>query len=121
MAKITIVDDSKLVRDLIRRSLGDLDHEVQVVDPQSLFDVLKAVREFMPALVITDYHMPNCSSESLVRALREDPHLKALKILVLSAHHDDEAVKRMMQRGIDGFLFKGNTPMLVERVRALVG
>ena len=46
MAKIVIVDDSKLVRDLVARSLVDEGHEVQVVDPISLFDVLKVVRQF---------------------------------------------------------------------------
>lgn len=120
MAKITVVDDSKLVRDLISRSLVGLGHEVQAVDPLSLFDVLKAVRGFMPEVVITDYHMPHCSAESLVRALREDSSLKHLKILVLSAHHDEDIVTSMLQRGVDAFVFKGHTPTLLARVRELI-
>jgi CheY-like chemotaxis protein len=120
MAKITIVDDAKLLRDLIRRSLVGLGHEVQAVDPLSLFDVLKAVRGFMPEVVVLDSHMPGCSAESLVRALREDSRLKHLKILVLSDHHDEEVVTSMLRRGVDGFVLKGHTPTLLARVRELI-
>ena len=121
MARIAIIDDSKLVRDLISRSLDEAGHQVLAVNPASLFDVLKAAREFKPDAVITDYHMPNCSAESLVRALREDPLLELVKILVLTAHRDDDAVKRMLDRGVDGFVFKGNTATLLDRVKELVG
>jgi len=121
MARITLVDDSKLVRDLIRRTLVDAGHEVQAVDPLSLFDVLKAARDFNPTALITDYHMPHCSAESLVRALREDPVLHGIKVLVLTAHHDDETVSRMLDRGVDGFIFKGNTTTLLDRVKELIG
>ena len=65
--------------------------------------------------------MPLLSAESLVRALREDPFLKDLKIMVLSSNHDADAVKAMLDRGVDAYAFKGNTGVLVERVRELLG
>jgi CheY-like chemotaxis protein len=119
MPRIAFIDDSKLVRDLISRSLLEAGHEVLAVNPLSLFDVLKATREFMPDAVITDYHMPGCSAESLVRALREDPVLENLKILVLTSDHDNDIVKRMLDRGVDGFVFKGSTTTLLDRVKEL--
>jgi two-component system invasion response regulator UvrY len=121
MPRILVIDDSKLVRDLIGRTLGEAGHQTQAVNPTSLFDVLKAAREFKPDAVITDYHMPACSAESLVRTLREDPLLEQVRILVLTAHRDDDAVKRMLDRGVDGFVFKGNTATLLERVKELLG
>jgi len=121
MAKIVIVDDSKLARDEVTRALEDAGHEVIGVDPASLYDVLKVVREGRPGLVITDYNMPSLRAESLVRALREDPFLGGLMVMVLSANRDAEAVRSMLERGVDGFAFKGNTAVLVERVRELLG
>ncbi len=121
MPRITFIDDSKMVRDLICRALVEAGHQVLAVNPLSLFDVLKATREFMPDAVITDYHMPGCSAESLVRALREDPLLEKVKILVHTSHRDDEAVKRMLDRGVDGFVFKGSTSTLLDRVKELLG
>jgi CheY-like chemotaxis protein len=121
MPRIAIIDDSKLVRDLVSRALEDAGHQVLAVNPMSLFDVLKASREFKPDAIITDFNMPSCSAESLVRTMREDPQLMNVKILVLTAHHDGETVKRMLDRGVDGFLFKGNITTLLERVKELVG
>jgi CheY-like chemotaxis protein len=120
MAKIVVVDDSKLARDVVGRAMEDAGHTVVTVDPISLFEVLKAVREFMPQVVITEYQLSRCNSESLVRTLREDPFLKDLKILALSSYHDAEAVSRMVERGVDSFLFKGDAATLVERIRYLL-
>ena len=120
MAKIIIVDDSKSMRDLVRRSLMGVGHEVETVDPLSLFDVLKAIRGFMPTVVITDYLMPECSAESLVRALREDSSLKHIKVLVLSAHQDENIIASMLRRGVDGYVFKGHAPTLLTRVQAMI-
>lgn len=83
--------------------------------------MLKVVREQKPDLVITDYNMPHLHAESLVRAIREDQFLKGLPIMVLSANRDAEAVRSMLERGVDAFAFKGNTAILVERVRELLG
>jgi len=121
MAKIVIVDDSKLAREIVCRALEEAGHEVLMADPLSLYDVLKVIREGRPSLVITDYNMPSLKAESLVRAVREDPFLKGLLVMVLSANRDAEAVRSMLERGVDGFAFKGNTAILVERVRDLLG
>jgi CheY-like chemotaxis protein len=121
MAKIIVVDDSKLARDIVAKALAEAGHDVQVVEPLSVFDVLKAIRETKPHLVVTDYNMPHVKAETLVRVLREDPYLPDLKVMVLSANHDSEAVSSMLQRGVDGYAFKGNIGILVERVKEVLG
>jgi len=121
MPKILVVDDSKLARDIVARLLVDAGYESIVVDPISLYDVLKAIREAMPDMVITDYNMPFLSAESLVRAIREDQFLKGLVVMVLSSNRDAEAVGSMVQRGVDGFSLKGNNAVMIERVRELLG
>jgi DNA-binding response OmpR family regulator len=119
MPRIVIIDDSKLVRDFIFRTLEGAGHSVLSIDPISLFDVLKATRDFKPEVVITDFHMPTCSAESLVRAFREDRMLEGVKILVLTARHDGEMVDRMLNRGVDAFVFKGNITLLLDRIKDL--
>lgn len=120
MARIVVVDDRKLARDIDARSLTDAGHEVHLADPASLFEVLRAVRELQPRMVILDNELPHVSAETLVRVLREDPFLKDLLILVLSANHAADAVSRMLRQGVDGYAFKGNQAVLVEHVRSLL-
>jgi DNA-binding response OmpR family regulator len=120
MARIIVVDDSRLVREIVRRSLVEAGHEVLPVDPTSLFDVFSLIREFLPKVVITDFRMPGCEAESLVRMIREDPIMSGVKILALSAHHDASIVQRMLERGVDGYLFKDGINTLLNRVEDLI-
>jgi CheY-like chemotaxis protein len=76
------------------------------VEPTSLFEVLKVLRETPVDLLVADFLMPECPGESLVRACREDAALRNLPILVVSAHRDDLSLQRMQLMGISGFLLK---------------
>jgi CheY-like chemotaxis protein len=120
MARILVVDDSSIARSFTTRVLGEKGHEARTVDPRSCFDVLQAARDFRPDLVITDYRMPHCSAETLVRSLREDPLLGEIPIMVFTAHHEQEVVDTMMARGVDEIVFKGNTDALLQHVRHLL-
>ena len=110
MARIAIVDDSRLVRVFAAAALKAQGHEVVEVEPSSLFDVLKVLRDAPVDLLVMDLIMPDCPGESLVRACREDAALASLPILVVSAHRDEDALKRLQQHRISGFLLKPMTP-----------
>ena len=117
MARIAIVDDSRLVRAFAAGALRAKEHEVVEVEPTSLFEVLKVMRETPVDLMIVDFLMPECPGESLVRACREDTVLRELPILVVSAHRDDTILQSMQQLGISGFLLKPvDAPTLVAKV-----
>ncbi len=69
--KILIVDDSKAMRMIVKRTLrqaGFGDHEIiEAEDGQQGFDQVKAER---PGLVLSDWNMPNMSGTEFLRALR---------------------------------------------------
>ena len=123
MARIAIVDDSRLARAFVGAALRAKGHDVVDVEPESLFTVLKILRETPVDLLILDLLMPGCPGESLVRACREDVALEGLPVLVLSAHRDDEALRRMQTHGLSGFLLKPvDATALVSKVQeALAG
>ncbi len=106
MSRIAIVDDSRLVRTFVAGTLRSQGHEMVEVEPTSLFEVLRVLREAPVDLLVADYLMPECPGESLVRACREDSALRELPVLILSAHRDDLSLQRMQQMGISGFLMK---------------
>jgi DNA-binding NarL/FixJ family response regulator len=123
MTRIAIVDDSRLVRAFVAGALRAKGNEVVEVEPSSLFEVLKVLRETPVDLLVADFLMPDCPGESLVRACREDHALLGLPILMLSAHRDDESLIRLQELGISGFLLKPvEAPVLVAKVaEALAG
>ncbi|MDP1833212.1 MAG: response regulator [Geothrix sp.] len=106
MPRIAIVDDSRLARAFAAGALRAQGHEVVEVEPTSLFEVLKVLRETPVDLLLADFLMPDCPGESLVRACREDAALRDLPILIVSAHRDEASLMRMKQMGISGFLLK---------------
>ena len=117
MPRIAIVDDSRLVRAFTAGALRAKGHETVEVEPTSLFEVLKVLRETPVDLLVADFLMPECPGESLVRACREYVSLRELPILVVSAHRDDISLQRMQQMGISGFLLKPvDAPTLVAKV-----
>ena len=88
------------------------------MDPASLYDVLAAIHAHRPALVITDYEMPACNGESLLRAIREDAALRDLPVIVLSAHREAELVARLSRWNLAAYVLKPIRPEeLVEKVR----
>lgn len=110
MSRIAIVDDSRLVRTFAAGALKAQGHEVVEIEPTSLFDVLRVLREAPVDLVLVDLLMPACPGESLIRACREDASLRELPILVVSAHRDDATLQRMQHMGLSGFLLKPLEP-----------
>ncbi len=110
MARIAIVDDSRLARTYASTVVRKAGHESIEIDPISLFEVLKGLRETLPEILIMDYLMPGCPAQSLARACREDPALQNMKILVCTAHHDDEIQTRLERLGVAGFLHKPIEP-----------
>jgi CheY-like chemotaxis protein len=123
MARIAIVDDSRLARVFAAGALRAAGHEPVEVNPVSLFEVLKVLRDDPVDLLVMDFLMPECPGESLVRACREDAALRDLPILVLSAHRDETTLVRLQLLRISGFMLKPlDPPTLVAKVaEALAG
>ena len=122
MARIMIVDDSRLARTFTAACLRKEGHEVVEVEPTSIFDVLKATKEANPDLLIMDFLMPNCPGTSLARACHEDQDLQAMRVLVLTAHRDEEINQRLRSLGVAAVLFKPVEPQaLVETVGQILG
>ncbi len=122
MVRIAVVDDSRLARTFTVGCLKKLGHDLVEIDPTSLFDVIKVLRESPPALVLMDYLMPNCPGASLARALREDPAFEGVRVIMISAHRDDEIQERLKRMGVDAFLSKPfEAQALVDHVEALLG
>lgn len=68
-------------------------------------DALKHLRGFRPDLIITDNSMPEMTGLELIHAVRNDPELSNLKIIMVSGDHGDTA-KQALIVGADVFLAK---------------
>ncbi len=107
---ILVIDDSKYIRAFTRIHLQEAGYAVQEVEPTSLFDVLEAIHTHRPALVITDYEMPLCSGESILRGIREDTAIRDTQLLILTSHREAELVERLSRWNLVGYVLKPIAP-----------
>lgn len=107
MARIMLIDDSKMFRMLASAPLLEAGHTVLEVEPDSVFAVMKAIYEFNPDLILADYWMPHCNGMTLARVIREDPTFHNVKILICSSHAEESLVEQMGMFRINGFIVKG--------------
>jgi len=106
VARIAVVDDSKLVRVFVAAALHKAGHEVLLIEPDSLQGTLEALLAGKPDLMILDHSMPAFQGPSLVRACFEHPELSKVKVLILTALHDETMSERMTKLGVNGVLHK---------------
>lgn len=106
MARVTILDDSRLARTFAAGALRAKGLEVTELEPESLAQVMDALRAEPPDLLLVDLLMPTCPGLAVVRKIRQDEDLKDLRIIILSAHRDDGQVQQLEKLGVQGFLPK---------------
>ncbi|MDA8130026.1 MAG: response regulator [Elusimicrobia bacterium] len=101
---IIIVEDDPLVGEISRDILAGAGYAVQLV-PESR-EAVAAVRAGMPKLVITDIMMPGVTGLDICKALKADPHLKDIPVMVMSAKSFETEKRRAAMFGAAYFLVK---------------
>lgn len=119
MRKILVVEDEEDILELICLNL-----KRQGFDPVGVGDGNRAVevaREVLPELVILDLMLPGRDGFSVFRALRADPRLGNVPVLMLTAKGEIEDRIAGLELGADDYLTKPFSPReLVLRVHALL-
>jgi two-component system chemotaxis response regulator CheY len=118
---ILIVDDSPVMRSFVKLSGVGVGLLLEAGEGAQALVVLK---EHPVHLVLTDINMPVMNGEQLVRAMRSDPLLAKVPVLVVSTDARLDRVDQMMDLGAAGYVTKPFTPELlrneVERVLGVV-
>jgi DNA-binding NarL/FixJ family response regulator len=100
--RIVVADDNEDLLNLLKEVLEpEFDVVAAVRDGH---DLLQAVKNFKPDLIIVDINMPEMSGiEATRRIVAEDPKAK---IILLTVHTDRRIVEEGMSAGAKGYVFK---------------
>jgi two-component system chemotaxis sensor kinase CheA len=120
-ASVLVVDDTTVVRELERSILEEAGYRVRTAADGRL--ALAALADTPADLVLTDVEMPNCDGLELTRAIRADPGLTALPVVVVTSRASDADRRLAMEAGADAYLAKGELDRraLLEVVGRLLG
>ena len=115
---VLIVDDAALVRDMFGRYLSFAGMAVRYAADG--LDGMAAVRAERPDLILCDLDMPEMNGIELCRAVRADPAIADVPILVISGG-DPEGLHAAVAAGCDGVLVKPCTQtLLVASIRQIL-
>jgi two-component system, OmpR family, response regulator VicR len=116
--KILVVDDSKLVTDIVKLRLEMCGYEVRLA--HSGEEALSRIAEDVPDLMVLDVQMPGIDGYEVCRRLRDNPGFDDLRIIMLTSSDDKRAA---FEAGVDDYLNKDldllNLPNRVKMVLEL--
>lgn len=108
--RVVIADDQDIVRsgfNLVLMSYEDIDVIGQARDGK---EAVAKARELKPDVVLMDIRMPHMNGIEATRAIREDPELEDVHVLILTTFDQDEYVYDALAAGASGFLLKDADP-----------
>ena len=119
MARIVVADDDIDIRELVEFKLSTLGHDVVAVsDGAAAIDACQAQR---PDLAVLDVMMPGVSGLDAIRAIRADPSLADLPVILLTARAQENDVETGFDSGADDYITKPFSHReLASRVQALL-
>lgn len=119
-AKILVVDDDAFIRRPLEFLLSQEGFRpATAVDGE---DCLRQLAEDRPDLIVLDVMMPGKSGLEVCAALRADPQLAQIPVILLSARAQEEDRRRGIEAGAQDYIVKPYVPAeLIGRIRALVG
>jgi len=111
--RVLVVDDSMVMRRLIRRTLILTGLPVEHVEEAGNgVEALAALEGAEFDLALVDINMPVMDGEELIDRVREAPQLRDLPILVVSTESGETRIARLTPK-VEGFVHKPFTPELL--------
>lgn len=103
--KILIVDDFSTMRRIIKNLLNDLGF----TNTEEADDGLTALPKLKSGkfdFLVTDWNMPGMQGIDLLKAVRSDPDLNHLPVLMVTAEQKREQIVEAAQAGVNGYIVK---------------
>lgn len=116
--KLLIVDDHAVVREGLKRIIGEIPNLDVVYEASNGDEALKLIKFKKIDFVVLDISMPGKNGLEVLKNIREDK--PDLPVLILSMHPEDHYAKRMLRAGANGYLQKDHAPeKIVEAIKII--
>ena len=103
--KFLVVDDFSTMRRIVRNLLKELGY-TNADEAEDGAVALQKLKGGVFDFVISDWNMPNMDGLQLLQAVRADPSLKHLPVLMITAEAKKENIIAAAQSGASGYIVK---------------
>ena len=117
--KVLTVDDSKTIRMIVKKAFKDYDCEM--FEAENGVEGLATAAKVKPGLIVLDITMPVMNGIEMLGKLKEEPGLKDIPVIMLTAESGKDNVMQIVKMGVKDYMvkpFKGQD--LIERVQKIM-
>jgi CheY-like chemotaxis protein len=114
MTTVLIADDEPSLRLLVNATIASDEYDViEAIDGD---DAWTLIRRHRPQVVLLDVQMPGRTGLDLARAIRADPELRHMCVILLTSKAQEADVQAGLAAGADRYLTKPFSPLELLRV-----
>jgi len=118
-ARILIVEDEEDILELLEFNLTKVGYEVDGVDSGE--KALSEIKAHQPDLILLDLMLPGVDGLEVCRAVKRDPDLKDIGVIMVTARGEESDVVKGLEMGADDYITKPFSPKVVAaRVAAVL-
>jgi two-component system, chemotaxis family, chemotaxis protein CheY len=103
--KILIVDDFSTMRRIVKNLLRDLGF-TNTSEADDGLTALPMLQGGKFDFLVTDWNMPGMQGIDLLKAVRSDPNLASLPVLMVTAESKKDQIVEAAQAGVNGYVVK---------------
>jgi len=103
--KVLVVDDFPTMRRIVKNLLKQLGFE-NIDEAENGEDALRKLKSGDYGLVVSDWNMPIMEGLELLKHIRNDPQLKDIPFLMVTAEAEKEKVIEAIKAGVDNYIVK---------------
>ena len=119
--RFLVVDDFSTMRRIVKNLLNDLGYE-NVAEADDGTSALPMLQSGGFDFLVTDWNMPGMPGLDLLKAVRADPKLAKMPVLMLTAEAKREQIIEAAQAGVNGYVIKPFTAItLKEKIDKILG
>ena len=119
--KFLVVDDFSTMRRIVKNLLNDLGY-ANVTEADDGKTALPMLQAGGIDFLVTDWNMPGMPGLDLLKAVRADPKLAKMPVLMLTAEAKREQIIEAAQAGVNGYVIKPFTAVtLKEKIDKILG
>jgi len=117
---VMVVDDSVTMRKVTGRVLER--HNFEVATARDGIDALERMVDVVPDLMLLDIEMPRMDGYELATAMKQDPRLRDVPIIMITSRTGEKHRQRALDIGVQRYLGKPyQEPELMRNVFELLG
>jgi CheY-like chemotaxis protein len=120
VATILVVDDQQFFRypiEVVLQARG-----YRVLSASDGIEAMAIIAREPPGLIVLDCQMPAMDGVAVLKALRADPNLATIPVIMLSGEYDGARIAESVTLGVCGYMLKSHFSLesLVKRVEVLL-